>query len=120
MDNFAQSWDLHRYSDDLMIYQAYFEYIQLIQNPLCISLKRTFWAIAISLNSISKGSITDDELIEIIRNSPLKLIAIHSTETKTNLYPKHLSTIDDKLVVAFWFCKKCDYDYPLSERYRVL
>jgi hypothetical protein len=46
------------------------------------------------------------ELIEIIRNSPLKLIAIHSTETKTNLYPKHLTTIDDKFSRLFFVLQK--------------
>jgi hypothetical protein len=51
------------------------------------------------------------ELIELINNSPLKLVAVHSIEIPKNLYPKHLSSIDEKYNrLAFSFCKGLMFD----------
>lgn len=106
MDNFAHLCDLHRYSDGLMIHQAYFEYIQLIQKSSLHFFKKNILGYSYQFEQHQQRVYYTYELIEIIRNSPLKLIAIHSTETKTNLYPKHLSTIDDKFSRLFFVLQK--------------
>ncbi|HNQ43049.1 MAG TPA: class I SAM-dependent methyltransferase [Candidatus Cloacimonadota bacterium] len=48
----------------------------------------------------------NDELLNLIDQSPLKLIAIHSTEHKANLYPKKMQRIDTGHYRLFYILSK--------------
>lgn len=106
IDNFANICDLQHYSDGFMVHQAWFESVQLWQK----SALHFFQKDAIGYNYQYEQHLQrvyfTTELLELINNSSLKVKAIHSAQNKTNLYPKHLSGIDEKYSRLFFILEK--------------
>ncbi|OQC06134.1 MAG: Mg-protoporphyrin IX methyl transferase [Candidatus Cloacimonetes bacterium ADurb.Bin089] len=106
IDNFSHLCDLHYYANDIMVHQAYFESSQLLQISNLHFFKKIFLGYNLQTEHHQQRVYLTYELIELINNSPLKLIAIHSIEIPKNLYPRHLSSIDDKYDRLFFILQK--------------
>jgi len=106
IDNFAQLCDLHYYANDIMVHQAYFESSQLLQISNLLFFKKNLMGYNLQTEHHQQRVYLTYELIELINNSPLKLIAVHSIEIPKNLYPKHLSSIDEKYNRLFFILQK--------------
>ncbi len=89
-----------------MVHQAYFESSQLLQISNLHFFKKIFLGYNLQTEHHQQRVYLTYELIELINNSPLKLIAIHSIEIPKNLYPRHLSSIDDKYDRLFFILQK--------------
>ena len=106
IDNFAHLCDLHRYNDGLMVHQAYFNSAQLIQLSTLHFFKKNPLGYSYQFEQHQQRVYYSYELIELIHNSPLKLIAIHSSDITKNLYPRHLTGIDVKFSRLFFILQK--------------
>jgi len=106
IDNFSHLCDLHYYANDIMVHQAYFESSQLLQISNLHFFKKNFLGYNLQTEHHQQRVYLTYELIELINKSPLKLIAMHSIEIPKNLYPRHLSSIDDKYDRLFFILQK--------------
>ena len=106
LDNFSDVSELYHYSDGLMLHQAWFESVRLMQKSALHFFKKDTIGYCYQYEQHLQRVYFTNELIELIHNSPLKLRAIHSTDTKTNFYPKHLNSIDEKYSRLFFILEK--------------
>ncbi|MCB5251710.1 MAG: class I SAM-dependent methyltransferase [Candidatus Cloacimonadaceae bacterium] len=106
MENFFDSCQWVKEQDSGLVHQSFYEMGQRRQNSRLSLFKR--WGASYSLQEEEHRQrvYLVQELVEIIQDSPLQLKAIHSTNNKTNFYPKKLSGIDHRHYRLFFILKK--------------
>jgi hypothetical protein len=105
-ENFADICSMQRSNDGYLVHQAWFENIQLKQKSSLHYFSKNHISYQHRYEEHTQRVYYCSELVELISSSPLKLIAVHTTETKTNYYPRHLSNIDSRFPRLFFILKK--------------
>jgi len=105
-ENFADICSMQRSKDGYLVHQSWFETIQLKQKSSLHYFKKSVLSYQHSFEEHTQRVYYCAEMIELISNSSLKLVAIHTTESKTNYYPRLISCIDDKFPRLFFILKK--------------
>lgn len=106
MENFSDSCRWIKERDSGLVHESFYEMGQRRQTSRLSLFKR--WGASYSLQEEEHRQrvFLVQELIEIIQDSPLQLKAIHSTNHKTNFYPKKLSGIDHRHYRLFFILIK--------------
>lgn len=106
MENFFDCCHWVKGQDYGLLHKSYYEMGQRRQTSELSLFKR--WGASYNLQEEEHHQrvYMVQELIELIQDSPLKLKAIHSTDHKTNFYPKKLSGLDHRHYRLFFILSK--------------
>ncbi|MCB5272025.1 MAG: class I SAM-dependent methyltransferase [Candidatus Cloacimonetes bacterium] len=106
MENFFDSSHWVKDHDSGLLHESFYEMGQRRQTSRLHLFKR--WGASYSLQEEEHQQrvYMVHELIELIQNSPLQIKAVHSTNHKTNYYPKKISGIDHRHYRIFFVLSK--------------
>jgi SAM-dependent methyltransferase len=96
MENFSDMVNHQHDKDTHLIHKAYYEPGQRRQISRLYLFKAQGAAYSLQTEEHHQRVFLTEELAKVIEDSPLKLLAIHSTDSKTNFYPKKLSGLDHR------------------------
>ncbi len=105
-ENFADICSLSHHKEGYLVHQAWYDPVKSRQNSSLTSFKQDFLGYSYQYELHKQRVYLCSELITLIHKSPLKLRAIHSTESKINFYPRHINGIDDKYSRLFFILQK--------------
>jgi len=106
MENFSELVNHQLDNDAHFIHKAYYEPGHRLQVSKLYLFKAQGAAYSLHTEEHHQRVYMTEELIQIIADSPLELLAIHSTESKTNFYPKKLSGLDHRYYRLFFVLGK--------------
>jgi SAM-dependent methyltransferase len=105
MENFSDDCNIHRGSGEMMVHEAYYEPGKRNQ----VSRLELFLENGVSYVHKSEKHqqrvYMASEIADIIRESGLKLIAVHSTDNKVNYYPGKMRGLDHRHYRLFFVVK---------------
>lgn len=105
-ENFADTCSLTHSNESYMVHQAWFEPVRNKQSSALTSFSKGFIGYSYQYELHEQRVYMCADLINLIHKSEFKLKAIHSSESKVNLYPKHIGGIDDRFARLFFVLKK--------------
>ncbi|MDY0152789.1 MAG: class I SAM-dependent methyltransferase, partial [Candidatus Cloacimonas sp.] len=105
-ENFEDICSMTRTRNGYLVHQAWFEALHMKQKSSLNYFRKELIGFSHHYEQHQQQVYMCHELIELINNSPLKLLAIHSTESSMNFYPKHLNGIDNKYFRLFFVLRK--------------
>jgi SAM-dependent methyltransferase len=105
-ENFADICSLSHHKEGYLVHQAWFDPVKNRQNSGLTSFRKDFISYNYQYELHHQRVYLCTDLISLIHKSPLKLKAIHSTESKTNYYPRHINGIDDRYSRLFFILRK--------------
>jgi len=106
LENFADLCNIQKTQAGFLVHQAWYEVLQQKQRSSLHYFRRQGLGFSLLHEQHTQRVYLCHELIELISKSPLKLIAIHNAQQKTNLYPRLLQGIDEKYHRLFFVLKK--------------
>jgi SAM-dependent methyltransferase len=105
-ENFEDICNMTRIKDGYLVHQAWFETIYLRQKSSLNYFRKEYIGYSHHFEQHQQHVYMCHEIIDMVINSPFKLVAIHSTESSMNFYPRHLNGIDDKYFRLFFVLQK--------------
>lgn len=106
LENFADLCNMQKTHDGFLVHQAWYEVLQQKQRSSLHYFRRQGLGYSLLHEQHTQRVYLCHELVELISKSPLKLIAIHNAQQKTNLYPRLLQGIDEKYHRLFFVLRK--------------
>lgn len=109
-ENFEDLCNLQMSANGYLLHQAWFQSLQMLQRSSLHYFKKQGFGYTLQVEQHSQRVYRVSELVELISRSPLKLVAIHSLSQKSNLYPRHLQSIDTKYPRLFFVLRKTSHE----------
>lgn len=105
-ENFADVCNLSKHKEGYLVHKAWFDPDKARQYSSLTCFKKEFIGYSFQHEMHKQRVYWCHELISLIEKSPLKLKAIHSSESKINFYPRHIQGIDDKYSRLFFILQR--------------
>ncbi len=105
-ENFADICNLNQHKEGYLVHKAWFDPDKARQYSALTSFKKGFIGYSYQYEIHKQRVYLCQELITLIEKSPLKLKAIHSSESKINFFPRHTYGLDDKYSRLFFVLRR--------------
>lgn len=105
-ENFDDICSMMRVEGGYLVHQAWFEALHASQKSSLNYFRKEAIGFSHHYEQHQQHVYMCHELIQLITDSPLTLVAIHSTETSLNFYPRHLNAIDAKYYRLFFVLQR--------------
>lgn len=106
LENFADNINFSRDASGYLVHHAEYEEFSKLQKSNLYHFRKTGQGFELETERHVQRVYRSYEIVELIDKSPLKLVAIHTTESPNNLIQKRHSPLDEKYSRLFFVLKR--------------